>query len=137
MRFKNFTSRTVEFTKCFENKKPLLEQIKDWQQVLKSYCQKSFKKIRIRNIRMKPLKEPMNTMINERNKLMKQHSVESDLKLTEINEKIFELEAEENRNKIIKNFKTYSENPETINLQQIWKTLKRMWPKTEACLPLK
>ena len=33
---------------------------------------------------------------------------------------ISELEAKENRNLIIENFKTLSDNPEIINLQQDW-----------------
>ena len=53
------------------------------------------------------------------------------------NEKpLFELEAEENRNKIVSNFKAYSENPESINMQQMWKIMKRLWPKSGSALPV-
>ena len=67
--FKKLTSETDEFTKCFENKKTLLEQVQMWQQVLLSYCKKSFKKIRIRKKNIKPLKAPLNTLIDKRNNL--------------------------------------------------------------------
>ena len=35
----------------------------------------------------------------------------------------------------MKNFKYFSENPETINMQQVWKLLKNLWPKSPAILP--
>ena len=34
------------------------------------------------------------------------------------------MEAQENRNMIVKHFKSYSDNPANINLQQMWKTLQ-------------
>ena len=55
---------------------------------------------------------------------------ENKAKLFEINKKIGEEEASENRNKIIKNFKTLSDNPENINLAQMWKLCKKIWPKS-------
>ena len=45
------------------------------------------------------------------------------------------MEAEDNRNKIIENFKKFSVNPENINLSQMWKTLKKLWPKCGPTLP--
>ena len=48
---------------------------------------------------------------------------------------ISNLEAKLNYEKIIKNFKTFSDHPEKINLQQIWKTINKLWPKIENKLP--
>ena len=45
------------------------------------------------------------------------------------------MEAEENRNTIIKHFKSLSDNPEKVNLQQVWKSLKKLWPKFGRILP--
>ena len=47
-KFRKQTSDTDEFSKCFENNLPLMEQIKNWRNVLKSHCDQAFKKIRIR-----------------------------------------------------------------------------------------
>ena len=64
-------------------------------------------------------------LIDQRNALLKHSEIsENKIKLDEISKRIFEIEAEENRNKIVKNFKQYSDNPENINMQQMWRTLK-------------
>ena len=103
---------------------------------MQTFCSKSFKKIRIRKKNIKPLKSPFQKLIDERNYLSNLADDENKDKLEELTRKISELEAEENRNKLIKNFKEFSDNPETINLQQVWKTLKRIWPKTGSSLPV-
>ena len=40
-RFKELTSKTNEFSACFENNLPLQQQIIRWQATLKSYCKKA------------------------------------------------------------------------------------------------
>ena len=137
VKFKKFTSETNEFTQCFEDKKPLFKQIQNWQQMLRKFCNKSFKKIRIKKKSIKPLKEPLKMLINQRNVLMKQpDSMENKNKLEETTNEIYEIEAEENRNKIVKNFKTYSDDPENINMQEMWRILKRIFPKAGSSLPV-
>ena len=49
--------------------------------------------------------------------------------ITEIEEKISSIEAAENRKKILDNFKSFSENPESIQMSRMWKLIKRVWPK--------
>ena len=51
-----------------------------------------------------------------------------------MNKKICDIEREDNRNLILKNFKYFSENPEKIKMSKMWKMLNRIWPKynTEA-----
>ena len=61
---------------------------------------------------------------------------ENKIKLDEVSKRIFEIEAEENRNKIVNNFKQYSDNPENINMQQMWRTLIRIRPKSASSLPV-
>ena len=137
VKFKKLTSETTDFTLCFEDEKPLLEQIENWQNVLKSYCAQSFRKIRIRKKNIKPLKQPLGRLIDERNHLTNQPDVpENKVKLEDLLKKIHEIEAEENRNKLVKNYKEFSENPENVNVQQMWKVLKRVWPKTASSLPV-
>ena len=54
---------------------------------------------------------------------------ESSKELHIIDHQISDLEAQENRNRIIQNFKSFSDNPETINMGNVWKRLKKLWPK--------
>ena len=51
------------------------------------------------------------------------------------NDYIADEEAKENRKIIMDNFKKLSENPENINLQQMWRLCKKLWPKTGTTLP--
>ena len=43
--------------------------------------------------------------------------------------------AEENKAKLVENFKRLSEDPEQINLQQMWKRMKKLWPKEGSTVP--
>ena len=51
--FKNLTSDTKDFTNCFSTKNvPLIKQVENWRRILKAYCNKSFKKIRIKKMKL-------------------------------------------------------------------------------------
>ena len=50
-------------------------------------------------------------------------------RIDEISNEIAEDEAKENRDVIVNNFKDLSEDTENINLQQMWKLCKKLWPK--------
>ena len=128
--FKNMTSETNELTNCFENDLPVLKQIENWKSILIKCIRKSFKKVRIRK-KSKPFDVPakVRKYIDIRNQLPPNLDVEK-LELS-----ISNIEAKLNYEKIVQNFKTFSENPEKINLQQIWKIMRKLWPKVEAKLP--
>ena len=82
------------------------------------------------------MKNHISKLIDERNKLsVKPETPEIKEKIFEISQQIAEDEAQENRNLIFKNFKDLSENPEKINLQQMWKLSKKVWPKHSQTLP--
>ena len=49
--------------------------------------------------------------------------------IKDLEEKISSIETEENRKKIMNNFKYFSENPESIQMSRMWKLLKKIWPK--------
>ena len=136
--FKDITSRTEEFSDCYNDDQPLLKQVEQWREVLKSHCQRAFKKIRINKKRyMKPLKPEISRLIDQRNNLKKNFETpENKKKLEELDEVISEKEAEENRDYIVKNFKKYSDNPEKVNLQEVWKLLKNISPKYENMVPI-
>ena len=52
-----------------------------------------------------------------------------------LDEIISNKEAEIKRNEIVKQFKTLSDDPEKINLNQVWKNLNRLCPKVGGTLP--
>ena len=56
---------------------------------------------------------------------MKQFPSE-DLKIETIDEEISNMEAEMNRNKIFKHFKSFSEDPGNINVQEMCKTMNKV-----------
>ena len=165
--FKTQTSETQEFTRCFENELPVLEQIELWRKVLKKYCSKSFKKIRVTiKKRTKFINKEMANLINQRNKLLKmkqiifkncdvisgeksgqekhasyKHKCDENLEnyeteIRSIEKTVSDIEAKEHRELILKNFKSFNENPETVNIAGIWKLFKKLWPKHANVLPV-
>ena len=135
--FKLMTSETKDFTNCFENKnKSILAQVEDWRKVLKKYCGKAFKKIRVKKKTLKPINSDISKLIKEKNELSKLRDVPNvEEAIDTIDRNISEIEALENRNIILENFKSYSDNPETINMQEMWKKNKKLWPKCDNNLP--
>ena len=79
----------------------------------------------------------MKELINKRNRIIceKSEYFSSDQELQEISTRIADQEATENREKIMKNFAYFSENPDQIELQKMWKTLKSICPKIKPSLP--
>ena len=93
-------------------------------------------KIRIKKRVLKPVNPKISKLINERNELSKKKDDPNVHKVIEaIDKSISDIEALDNREKIIKNFKAYSDNPETINMQEMWKRNKKIWPKCGNNLP--
>lgn len=69
--FKKITSITNEFSKCFEDNTPLIDQVENWRKILLSKCKTAFKKIRITNKkREKALNPRIVALINTRNKML-------------------------------------------------------------------
>ena len=132
-KFKKLTSETKQFTDCFNNMYPLLQQVKTWRETLETFCKRSFRKIRIRKRKMKPLNSKLSLLIDLRNKLIKNKGDINEVNV--VIEKIANEEAEVNRAKIVENFKQLSENPENINLQNMWKKIKKLWPKEGVSVP--
>ena len=131
--FKKLTSETAEFLNCFNNGKPLQKQVDEWQKVLKINCQKAFKKFRIRRKTSKPIKGNIRKLIDERNSLVNCSSNHDEI--DKIDNEIADQEAEENRKIVMENFKQLADNPEQVNMQQMWKLHSKLWPKTGGVLP--
>ena len=87
----------------FKNNSSLLEQIEEWQKVLKLSLRKSFRKIRIKKKKFIPLRKDMLKLINERNELLNSEEPESKIQLDLLNNRISCLEAEDNHNQLISN----------------------------------
>ena len=131
--FRKITSETNDFTDCFLGDAPLEIQIENWRSALNTHCKEAFKKIRIRKKKMKPINPIIAQLINERN-LLSDNSEDQERK-DFIEEEIGDKLAEESRNIIVNNFKQLSDSCENVNLQQVWKQLKSLWPKNQSQLP--
>ena len=137
--FQSLTSKTTEFTKCFEGEASLEEKIEKWRGILISFCLQSFSKIRIKQNKTSQISPRLKSLINKRNKLLKEKismkSTNTDTLEKEIdgvNCIIADVEAKENRDKIVKQFKYFSDNPHKIEMQKIWKTLKKGLPQIKT-----
>ena len=76
-------------------------------------------------------------LVDQRNKLReKNKNFEDSEEVKTIEKEISCLEADENRKSIIKNFKRFSDNPENVNLQEVWKVLKTIGPKYASSIPI-
>ena len=135
-KFKIQTSETNEFSSCFENNLPILDQIENWRNVFKSHCSKSFKKVRInKKKKIKHFPSQVSKLIDKRNQLMKIETEENKIEAKQIDEEVSSFEAETNRNKIMQHFKSFSGDPENINVGQVWKTLNKISPKHGISVP--
>ena len=102
LKFKKLTSETDEFSECFTDDTSLLQQVENWRAKLEKFCKKSFKKIRIRRKFIKPLKENLSKLIDERNCLLR-NEPGNVKKISEINNSIADEEAKENQKIIMDN----------------------------------
>ena len=136
--FKTETTNTSEFYECFQSKLPVLEQINNWRSIFSKHCRNAFKKVRVTNKKqINPIPSDVSKLINNRNELAKKVQKTDEEKVKEVNldEIISNKEAEIKRNEIVKQFKTLSDDPENINLNQVWKNLNRLCPKVGGTLP--
>ena len=86
--FKDSTSQTKEFSECFNGENSLLFQIEKWRKILRTHCKKSFKKIRIRKNKKKPVKKAIAVLIDKRNKILHEDSEENLKEIDEISREL-------------------------------------------------
>ena len=114
---------------------PLSEKCEKWFQSLKSHCNKACPIIRIRNNNMKT--SAADHLINQRNKLKlsiedgRSNGIED---LTGLEERISDIIAEEENNKD-KLFKQFFNETNSVNIAEMWKLKKTIWPKKQDSLP--
>ena len=131
---------STELTECFNDEdKTFKNQSNLWFKTLQSKFHKSFKKIRCTSKRME----------TEISKLLdKRKSLIQKLKLSEEEEKqavsdelrnvendISDLTSEENRLKVIDNFKSLASMDGSTNTMGVWKIKKKVFPKCSESLP--
>ena len=133
-KFKVLTTETNQFTDCFENLLPLSEQMEKWEHLVDSYSNKAFKKIRVKKKCSKPMNPKLKTFINQRNTMLQTESNKEKLEQIEIS--IADEEAKEIYEKIAKQFKEFSDDPEKINRNKMWKSFKQLWPKNNGSVPV-
>ena len=129
LKFKESTSNTDAFTDCFQSLQPVLKQSDKWLQVVKTYINKSFKKIRIRPRRIRP--SPADRLINKRNKLQKQGALQE---VKSLDAQIAKIISEEGRKKSLM-FKKFCDRNESGAMSEMWRLKKKLFPKKACALP--
>ena len=95
------TSKTNDFTNCFNNELSLEIQIQNWRNILVKNIKDNFKKVRItKKIKGNIYDKKVNTFVNLRNKLLNNHR-NGNHKIEEIEEVIAKTEANINSKKIV------------------------------------
>ena len=135
-RFYKNTSETKEFTNCFKSKNSIKEQVGEWIKVLNKNCKNSFRKIRVREKKLKS--SAADDLINERNKLdkiiKKDDSLKNNTLKNDIEHKISKILEQEGRALAYK-FKKFSVQSSSADLQEMWKLKKKVWPKNKISAP--
>ena len=126
--FKEITTETQAFTKCFQNRRPVLEQADIWFKTVTSHCQRAFKLIRIRTKKIKL--SAADALISQRNKLVKNGVNDT----SDLDAKIAIIISKEEMKKAVM-FKKYIDTNQSGAVSEIWKLKKQLFPKKPATLP--
>ena len=128
--FKSNTSSTEDFSRCFMTEKAVDLQASDLMKLLITHCNRA--KIRIRSKIIK--KSAASELIERRNKLIKSKH-EDSTEVQKLTTNIAEMLAEESKSKAYK-FRKYCDNDKTMNVTEMWKMKKKLWPKKKNALPM-
>ena len=130
--FKESTSNTEEFSKCFMNNNHVNLQATDWMKVLMTHIDKAFPKIRIISNNIKP--SSASKLINIRNSLIIAKKEDSE-EFKKITIEIADILAEESKSKAYR-FRKFCDQGNTLNVTEMWKLKKKLWPKKKCALPV-
>ena len=138
-KFFQITNSSTELTQCFQGDGSLEAQAKKWFKTLNGVFHSSFSKIRHTK---KKVKSKLSSLMEERrSELGKLENVadgedeETSIKITKIEEEICELVAEENREKVLKNFKVLANPGGLCNTNGMWSLKRKLFPKNKESLP--
>jgi hypothetical protein len=139
-KFYHLTETKNELGKCFQNEKDFERQSTEWFQNLSKYFHQSFTKIRSRADKKKF--DDVYKLMNDRTELVQKMKKANDeqkedlqRELEEVEMKISELSAKENRNKVVENFATLTTIDGTTNQRGVWDIKRKIFPKNKESLP--
>ena len=135
--FKEVTHKTNDFHKCFEGNVSNAIKFSKWKNVLKAYCSRAFRKIRVRQKKLTI--NGAEKLIDKRNQLKKLVEIitnneiqkEIDILDTDI-ATILHNKAKCNAYK----FRKFCDKASSFPVQLMWKIKKRLWPKKKSTLPV-
>ena len=132
-KFYHLTETKNELGKCFQNEKDFERQSTEWFQNLFKYFHQSFTKIRSRGDKKKF--DDVHKLMNNRTELVQKMKKANDeqkedlqRELEEVELKISELSAKENRNKVVENFATLATSDGTTNQRGVWDIKRKIFP---------
>ena len=137
--FREITDCSEKLTKCFTNDQPLDTQCNRWFKELNEIFQQSFKKYRvngkIKETEISQLSKKKN-QLQQKIQLAGEHADEDILKeVSEIEDKIFDLVAVKNRNKVIENFGSLAKKDVSKNINGMWALKKESLPQKSTKPP--
>ena len=136
--FKEETNNNKELIEAFKSDEQFLEQTQNWKQALDKCLRNFFQKIRHRKRGIK--QSHVLILMEERKKILKklekEDTVDDQEKLETIEKDISDMIGEKNRQKILKYFAQISQDPDSINMEGMWKLVRKICPKNDAPLPL-
>lgn len=125
--FKYLTTETTEFSSCFDDDLSFDCQVENWWKIFDYHCKKAFKKIRIgKKEKQRHENKEIFEMMTKKNLLK---SAGNEIEAKRLEETIADYEAKINRDLVVENFKNLSNDPENICLGNVWKSMRKTWPK--------
>ena len=130
--FKTNTTNTTDFSKCFMTDSTVDCQADNWMKLLMTHCAMAFPKIGIRSKNLR--KSLASDLIDRRNKII-QNKSDNKKEVECLTVRIAEILAEESKSKAYE-FRKFCDKDNTLNLTEMWKMKKKLWPKKRNHLPM-
>ena len=137
--FHQMTNETRKLSQCFLEAGNIEKQAGNWFKVLKGICHQSFRKIRHttkkKETEISLLLEKRRTCIQKLKMSEENEKDQIQSELLNLEEQVSELVAEENRNKVMENFKSLSNQDGNLNNNNMWNIKRKVFPKNKESLP--
>ena len=134
------TNFTLEFENCFDGDEGVKAKGKTWFKKLNNCFYKSFKKIRFtgktKETNLTKLFDKRRELVQKMKKCDEDGKEEVEEELNAVDEEIGELVAEENKDKVVENFKEFASADGLLNIHGMWKVKRKICPKNRESLPL-
>ena len=139
--FKEITNNSDELIKCFRNNNSTLsEQCNGWFKKLNRIFHKSFRKVRMNG---KFKQTEISQLSKKKSDLMQKIRTAGNEEEKSLNEEVSVIEsqlinlvAEENRDRVVRNFGSLANNNGTANINGMWAIKKKVFPKNPPNLPV-